>query len=231
MKDFPTWQLHRGFWRQGVRENTMEAFRQAKEMGCSMVEMDVRCSKDGILHVIHDDNLKRFFHVDQNVSRTTSDDLSGLNIPTLMEVLESPDVPRYLNIEIKSRSLWGKGIAFKVLQNLKDYNMDKKILLSSFNPMVIYWVKKMASHVARALIVSDEKLLSSKLFEAYLWLAEPHFINAHYRLLDDEFTRELLEYFDVPLMVWTVNEHEKAKGYLTRGVKSVISDLPPRLSK
>ena len=47
--DFPNWQLHRGFWQEGLRENTMEAFRQAKKLKCEMIELDVQLSSDQIL--------------------------------------------------------------------------------------------------------------------------------------------------------------------------------------
>ncbi len=226
--EFPRWQLHRGFWKQGIRENTMEAFRQAKETGCPMIELDVQCSRDQVLHVIHDSSLKRFFHINQKVSRTSSEDLSGLGIPTLIEVLESPDVPQFLNIEVKSKNWWAYSIAVTLLQTLKSHKKEKKVLISSFNPMVLYWVKKLAPHHPRALIVGDEKVLASRKFEWFMKLAEPRFLNCNYKLIDDEYCRELLLYFQVPLMVWTVNDHGKAQQYLARGAKSVISDLPPR---
>ncbi len=227
--DFPKWQLHRGFWKEGIRENTMEAFRQAKLMECSMVELDVQRSRDGVLHVVHDWSLKRFFHVEQNVSQTKSEDLSGLNIPTLIEVLESDDVPKYLNIEVKSKGWWNYGISYELLKTLKDFNVNKKVLISSFNPMVLHWIKKLAPTVPRALIVGDPKVLRGRSFDWWMRLAEPHFINCHYKLIDDEYHRDLLLYYEKPLMVWTVNDHSKAQDYLRRGAASIISDLPPRL--
>jgi glycerophosphoryl diester phosphodiesterase len=227
--EFPKWQLHRGYWKEGVRENTMEAFRQAKVNECEMIELDAQLSRDNVFHVFHDFSLKRFFHVDQKVKKTSSEDLSGLNIPTLQEVLESEDVPEYINIEIKSKSLIVQK-EIKVLRELLiDHKGDKKVLLSSFNPMVVYLFNKWLPDTPRALIVGDKKVLMSRRFEYYVQWTNPDYINCHYSLIDDEEARDHLLYYEKPLMVWTVNEHEKARFYLTRGAKSIISDLPPRV--
>lgn len=228
MMDFPNWQLHRGFWKEGVRENTMEAFRQAKSNQCQMVELDIQLSRDGVFHVFHDFSLKRFFHVDQKIRRTSSDDLSGLNIPTLQEVLTSDEVPHFLNLEIKSKSLLVQKEIKTLRELLVDSKSDKKILISSFNPMVIYFAQKWLPQIPRALIVGEKKVLLSRRFEYYIQWTNPNYINCHYSLIDDEEAREHLLYYEKPLMVWTVNEHSKARFYLTRGAKSIISDLPPR---
>ena len=91
---FPSWQMHRGYWRKGVRENTMAAFEAAAEAQCEMVELDVQISRDGIPHVFHDFDLKRFFHIEQKLARTSSVDLDALNVPKLSEVLRNQNVPR-----------------------------------------------------------------------------------------------------------------------------------------
>jgi glycerophosphoryl diester phosphodiesterase len=49
---------HRGstFW---TPEETEAAFRWAREIGADYLELDLQCSKDGIILALHDDNLKR----------------------------------------------------------------------------------------------------------------------------------------------------------------------------
>ena len=49
---------HRGLHGNGVPENSMQAFRLAKEAGCG-IEFDVHLMADGNLAVIHDASLKR----------------------------------------------------------------------------------------------------------------------------------------------------------------------------
>ncbi|MDR1226735.1 MAG: glycerophosphodiester phosphodiesterase [Prevotellaceae bacterium] len=49
---------HRGstFW---TPEETEAAFRWAREIGADYLELDLQCSKDGVILALHDDNLKR----------------------------------------------------------------------------------------------------------------------------------------------------------------------------
>ena len=49
---------HRGA-RAYAPENTLAAFGKAKDLGCDMFELDVRLSKDGVVVVHHDIDLKR----------------------------------------------------------------------------------------------------------------------------------------------------------------------------
>lgn len=49
---------HRGA-RAFAPENTMAAFKKARDLNCSMIEVDVHRSKDGELVVHHDDQLMR----------------------------------------------------------------------------------------------------------------------------------------------------------------------------
>lgn len=225
--DFPNWQLHRGYWKKGVRENTMAAFQQAFASQCEMVELDVQISKDGVPHVFHDFSLKKFFHVDQWVNKTSSEDLKGLNIPTLQEVLESGLVPDYLNIEIKSIDIVAYRIARKVCDVIMQTKHDKKILISSFNFMVLHWVYKIMPDTPRAIIVGDGKYLCSWRFKMAFDWAHADYINCHYKLIDEKTTRDRLISFEKPIMVWTVNDISKAQYYLERGARSIISDEPP----
>ena len=46
----------------------------------------------------------------------------------------------------------------------------------------------------------------------------------NYKLIDDEETRDLIIAQGLPVMVWTVNQNDKAQFYLKRGAVSIISD-------
>src|ERR1700685_3925666 len=45
---------HRGCTEGGIRENTVEAFAEARRLGADGVELDVRLTKDGALAIHHD---------------------------------------------------------------------------------------------------------------------------------------------------------------------------------
>ncbi len=224
---FPKWQMHRGYWKSGVRENTMEAFEKAFEQGIDMVEFDVQVSLDGIPHVYHDWTLKRFFHIDKRVTRLKSEELSGLNIPTLFDVLKNKRVPKAVNIEIKSIDLLCLNLTRRVCKVIAGSKTSKKVMISSFNPMVLYWAKRFLPEITRAQIIGDPDALMAPSFRISMALGKPDYINCSYQLIDEKVTRERLLSFGKPLMVWTVNDTQKAKTYLQRGAKSIISDVLP----
>ena len=228
---FPNWQLHRGFWKAGYRENTMEAFVQVKAQGCDMVEMDLQISRDGILHCFHDYNLKRIFKIDKKINRLTSQELSDLGIPRFVDVLTSDETPSHLNVEVKSIDLFAYKIIGSLASVLNTESWEKKLLISSFNPMCLFWIKKMIPSLPRALIIGDPRLLFSWMFKVSFLLASPKFLNVRQELLEKKPSRMRIESFGCPLMVWTVNDYQKAENLLNQGVTSIISDQPPPKNK
>ena len=96
-------------------ENTMSAFRGAKELGADWVELDVQQSKDGQIIVSHDTNFSRVAGVDANTWDMTyeeiekldagsffSKEFAGEKIPLLSEVVQfAKENNMKLNIELK----------------------------------------------------------------------------------------------------------------------------------
>ena len=60
-------------------EQTVASARYAMENGADMVEIDVRLTKDGCLAVTHDENLKRVFGLDQEISQLTAEEFCSLH--------------------------------------------------------------------------------------------------------------------------------------------------------
>ncbi len=86
---------HRGA-SKAARENTVAAFRLARELGADAVELDVRRTTDGVLVVHHDCRLAD----DRVIADTTYIDLPD-HIPTLAEALDACD-GMWVNVEIKN---------------------------------------------------------------------------------------------------------------------------------
>jgi glycerophosphoryl diester phosphodiesterase len=71
------------------RENTLEAFRRASELGAEMWELDTQLTRDGVVVVSHDDHLQRVFGLDLRISQMTASELASLeevNVPSFAEV-------------------------------------------------------------------------------------------------------------------------------------------------
>lgn len=127
-------------------ENTIESFQHALKNGTDLLEMDLQLTKDGIVVVCHDENLKRLCGVDANVSdlnyselpkfaekinlhhfhNTTLDASPFLNskIPTLEEVFQAfPDTLMQLDLKAGSRE-----VTRKTGELVKKYNREKNTI-------------------------------------------------------------------------------------------------------
>lgn len=98
---------HRGLWNAQRPENSLSAFRSAVDAGYG-IELDVHRTKDGVLVVHHDDNLKRVCGVDRRIAQSTLAEvrachLSGTDevVPTFDEVLEAVGGRVPLIVELK----------------------------------------------------------------------------------------------------------------------------------
>ncbi|MFM7755936.1 MAG: glycerophosphodiester phosphodiesterase [Actinomycetota bacterium] len=86
---------HRGASR-AERENTVEAFRRAVEMGSHAAELDVRRTADGILVVHHNPTLDDGRVIGQLAAGEVPD-----HVPTLDQALDACG-PMWVNVEIKN---------------------------------------------------------------------------------------------------------------------------------
>ena len=85
---------HRGGITEGYPENTLAAFRRAINIGATVIEIDIRGTKDGQVVILHDETLDRTTNAKGSVSNYTLEELKefdagcGERIPTYKEVLE-----------------------------------------------------------------------------------------------------------------------------------------------
>ena len=80
------------------RENTLAAFAVAVAQGADMVELDLRCTRDGSIVVLHDPTLLRLWHVDRavadmDVAEVVAIGQGDLRIPTFRQLLKEVDIP------------------------------------------------------------------------------------------------------------------------------------------
>ena len=225
---------HRGLHDESKAENSMSAFRAAKENGYG-IELDVRLSKDGELVVFHDATLKRVCGLDQRVVDLTLSELKKIKlgttedtVPTLKEVLELVDGRVPLLVEIKQDM--GEGdVATSACRMLKEYEGD--YMIESFNPLAIRTVKKELPHIVRG-ILSDNytrdkamrkplyRLLKNLLFN---FLCRPDFVAFNHREFAHSFTVRLVKkLYHPPLFAWTVRSEEEEKRCYDNGFDGVI---------
>ena len=148
---------HRGF-SGNYPENTMLAFEKAVEVKSDGIELDIHLSKDGKLMIIHDEKLLRTTGFPGMVCDYTKDELVKINAGKTKEdkfgftpIVEFEQYCNYIkdkniitNIEIKTNNMYYPGIEEAAVEILKKYNLEEKVIFSSFNWLSVVKVKKIA---------------------------------------------------------------------------------------
>jgi len=227
-------------------ENTISSFKKALEMGCDMVELDVRITKDKYPVVVHDNNLRRVTKNPARVSHLTLRQVKKLkvkkieSIPTLGEVLEIIDNKIGINIEIKS-----KDSAQIVVQTLRDYKIDfKNVMISSNHPRELKEIERLEPEITTALIFRATNAFNIWFildFLAILFLPITKYYiswvvknaNADYLSINHHFlNKKKVQCFKnkgIKICAWTVNSKKKIKYLKNLGIDGIITNYPDRL--
>ena len=148
-------------------ENTLPAFQRAHDSGADGVELDVRLTRDDHLVVFHDRSLRRIGGVGGLVTNTTLEEMRsldvggwfgpefrGLQAPTLDEVFELLPPDSLINVEMKAVIDRMRLIAHKVAEAVKRHGRQKSTLVSSFNPISLWELRKIEPSILRGYIWS-----------------------------------------------------------------------------
>ncbi len=145
---------HRGY-SELYSENTLPAFQKAIEHGADMIELDVHLTRDGVLVVIHDNDIERTSNGKGDVAQFTLKELrqfdfdfkktagdSFVPIPTLAEVIDLVKGKLQLNIEIKNCPHRYKGIEDALASLLIEKDFISESVVSSFDHFSLLTLKK-----------------------------------------------------------------------------------------
>lgn len=141
----PSIMAHRGL-SSSAPENTLYAFSDAIEIGADYIELDVQQTKDGVLVIMHDSNLKRTTGVDKNIWDVNYSEIEDLDagswfdpmyanarIPTLEQVLQFVDKQANLNIEIKPTQYGSDTLEQDVADLIDAYGYTNRCYVTSFS--------------------------------------------------------------------------------------------------
>lgn len=166
---------HRGLHGNGVPENSMAAFKLAKEAGYG-VELDVHLLSDGSLAVIHDSLLQRTTGASGYVEDLTADQLAAYKlegteetIPLFADVLTMFDGSVPLIVELKCTRNNFAPLCAKTCEALADY--QGAYCLESFDPRCIRWLRKNRPELIRGQLTENYLLSKSSKLPWYLKFA------------------------------------------------------------
>ena len=209
---------HRGF-SSIYPENTMLAFRKAKEAGADGVEMDVHLTKDGEVVVIHDENLLRTTGVDKMVGDCTLSEITSIKASKTMDDKFDAYVPSFdefcsfikesgmkANVELKTGVIYYPGIEERVAAIVKKYGIEENVLFSSLG-----FLFSSSINIKHISYLSKEVGYS--------------FLHPDYELINKEMLDEA-KACNLGINTWTVNDPEEVKNLMAWNVGGVISNCP-----
>jgi len=130
-------------------------------------------------------------------------------IPLFREVLNVLSKKCIIVVEIKSVHFLNAGIEKNVLEIIKEFNFEENCIISSFNPLILWRIRKLNPNILTAYLWSKTDPQFSLNSPLWVWLCRPHAFHAD------------IEHLDENLMSWI---HRKKMSVLTFTVKT-SSDL------
>lgn len=217
---------HRGlFDREKIPENSMLAFDKALEKGYS-IEVDVNMTQDGYIVVFHDNSLKRMTGIKNDITTMTLSEIKKLKllgtenkIPTFEDVLLQVAGKVPILIEVKPNSKY-KELMEKLINLLEKYN--GKYSIQSFDPRIVYWLKKNMPQISRGQISSKNiREVKSRILKILLGkmvfnvITKPNFISYQYLSINEKFYKKQKNK-GREVIAWTLKnkeDYEKIRDY------------------
>ncbi|MGL5575820.1 MAG: glycerophosphodiester phosphodiesterase [Sarcina sp.] len=224
---------HRGFSAL-YPENTMLAFRKAKEEGfCDGIELDVQLTKDNVPIVIHDEKLERTTGASGLVTDLTYNEIRKLNaglnekIPSLEEYLEFAKANKiYTNLELKNSILKYKNLESITLDLIYKLGLEKDVILSSFNHESMIKVKELDKNIKTGLLYDCLLFNPQKYCKACN--ADAMHPDFHSLLLSKRSLKNMLEN-GIEVNSYTINKERHMIKFIEEGITSIITNHPDKL--
>jgi len=131
---------HRGDWSESAECSLPALAAALRRPGVDGVEFDVRAARDGTPVVIHDATLLRSHRLRRRVRDLSPEELAGLGVPALRDVLRLLPAPFFLDIELKE----DVGAAAMPVIAAARGDPPRDVAVSSFDADTLAFVNRMA---------------------------------------------------------------------------------------
>jgi glycerophosphoryl diester phosphodiesterase len=204
------------------RENTVEAFVEARRLGADMVELDVRRTRDGTLVIHHDASLPGLGPIVE-----LRRDVLPTWVPTLEQAVDAC-VGMLVNIEVKSSPLdpdfdEDRSVAARVAEQVGERAWRDRVLVSSFDLDSVDRVRSIDDAIPTALLTLP--FIDTREMAATAWGHGHRVLHPH----DLAVTPELVEHLHARGMtvnVWTVDDPDRMSALIEMGVDGICTNVP-----
>jgi glycerophosphoryl diester phosphodiesterase len=251
---------HRGFGNFGP-DNSLYAAVQALDFGVDGIDMDGQLTFDGDIVIFHDLSVDRLTNGTGRVRDKTKREMLALDLgPKYSGEIQGAYVHTFedfvrevkgrtrgiLMVELKVTGLGNSGIEERAVAIIRKYGAQQNVILSSFNPIVLYRVKKIDPTVRTCLIFMNTNWNPELLAEikpedriGLPWIVRQEWIRRFVRKIvkpdllsinhevPASTTNRLIQK-GWPVFIWTVNDERDIRTALSEHPYGIISDQPMR---
>lgn len=215
----------------------MPAFEEALRVGADGIELDVQMTKDGALVLIHDEKVDRTsngkgwvkdFTLDEikqlDFGSYVSREFTGVQIPTLEEVMDwIVGTSLLLNIELKNGVIRYPGIEEKVTALVERYEMEDRVILSSFNHYSLVEIHRKYPHMKTAILFIEglyepwhyARSIGASALHCYWPVAVPEFLQG--AAADG-----------MPVRPFIINKKARIHQMMEAGCDAIFTDYPEK---
>ncbi len=208
-----------------AKDNTLAAFEMAIALGASMIEFDVRRTKDQVLIAYHDADLNQ-----RPIRKMTYAELQSIDpdIPTLDQVIALCSGRIRLDVELKE-ARYEPAVVERLLTGFP----PDDFVITSFHPAALKNVKRHCPDIKTGFLFGNGTVkfcrsfrLNAKAVRDRVRHMRADFIAPNWQLLDSPLLANVVG-GDLPIFVWTVNDISAMTRLLSdRRIEGIITDTP-----
>jgi glycerophosphoryl diester phosphodiesterase len=249
---------HRGFG-DHAPDNSLYAVERALEAGMDGVDVDGQLTRDGEVVIFHDLSVDRLTSDTGRVQQKTLKEMLALDLgPKYKPPMKGAPVKTFedfvrtvkgrgiLMVELKVPGANRTGMEERAVEIIRKHSAHDDVILSSFNPVVLYRLKKLDPQVRTALIFMDTNwnpelvaeikpgdlvnlpwpLRQEFIRRAVRKIVKPDLLSINHEV--DEAVVHRLIGKGWPSFIWTPDEEQDIRHALAKRPYGVISDQPIR---
>jgi glycerophosphoryl diester phosphodiesterase len=218
-------------------ENTLAAFRRAREMGADGVELDTLLSRDGVPVVIHNMTLEETTNgvgavADLDLAMLKTLDagshfdvqFKGEQIPTLDEALEALGPDMIVNVELKTFSWRGDGLEQAALNAIRRQKAANRAIVSSFNPFALRRFRALAPDIPIGYLYAPRTPIYLR-FGWFMWGLPHEARHPHHTMIDARYMA-WARARGYRVHTWTVDAPERIRELRDLNVDAIITNRP-----
>jgi glycerophosphoryl diester phosphodiesterase len=215
-------------------ENTLVGIEAALRLGADAIEIDVHCTSDGAVVLIHDDTVDRTTDGAGNIHEMTLDvvrtldagarqfapKFHGAKVPMLTEVLDLTKGKALLQIEVKQA-----GIESQVADVVRAADAIADCEVHSFYPRVVRAMRVVEPRIAAALLTDGRRVVDWQEFFGFALSLNAQGVSVYYAFATPEIVRQG-QRRSLTFMTWTVDAEADMEQMCVAGVDSICSNFP-----